>query len=168
VDTAAAPLGSGAPSTDAAGTPAVERSIALDLVRHGAYIAPAVVLLAGAVRGVDGAASAALGLGLVIVNFLATALVMGWAARKSSTVLATAAMGGFIVRMGILLGAMFLADALFGWVDILVLALTVFLAHLGLLFWELRSVSLTLAAPGLRRDRPTPDTPTRATKGVEE
>jgi hypothetical protein len=48
------------------------------------------------------------------------------------------------------------AQALFGWVDVIVLGVTLFLTHLGLLFWELRSVSFSLAAPGLQRDRPTP------------
>jgi hypothetical protein len=134
-------------------TPPVERSIALDLARHGLFVAPLVVVVAGLARGVDGATSAALGLGLVVVNFLATAARLGWAARRSSTAVAVVAMGGFLARMGALLAAMLLADALFGWVDLVTLGLTLFVAHLGLLFWELRSVSLTLAAPGLRRDR---------------
>ena len=131
----------------------VERSIALDLARRAIWIAPAVVLVAGLLRGVDGAASAALGIALAVANFLATAAGLSWGARRSSTALAAVAMGGFVVRMGVLLGAMLLADALFGWVDVVVLGLTLFVTHLGLLFWELRSVSLTLAAPGLRRDR---------------
>jgi len=32
-------------------------------------------------------------------------------------------------------------------VDVVVLGITLFVTHLGLLFWELRSVSLTFAAP---------------------
>jgi len=149
-------------------TPQVERSIALDLARHALYVAPAVVLVAGLVRGVDGAASAGLGVALAIANFLATATGLAWGARRSPATLAAVAMGGFVVRMGVLLGAMLLADALFGWVDVIVLGITLFAAHLGLLFWELRSVSLTLAAPGLRRDRSiTPPTRT-GPEGVTE
>jgi hypothetical protein len=144
-------------------TPPVERSIAFDLARHGLYVAPAIILVAWLLRGPDGAASAALGVGLAIVNFLATAAGLSWASKRSSTTLAAVAMGGFVVRMGVLLGAMALADALFGWVDVVVLGLTLFGTHLGLLFWELRSVSLTLAAPGLRRDRVT-----AGPKGVTE
>jgi hypothetical protein len=131
----------------------VERSIALDLARRAAFVAPLVVIVAGLFRGLDGAASAALGLVLAVANFLATAAGLSWGARRSSSTLAAVAMGGFVVRMGLLLGAMLLADALFDWVDVIVLGLTLFVTHLGLLFWELRSVSLTLAAPGLRRDR---------------
>ena len=136
-------------------TEPVERRVALDLARHGLYIAPAVVLVAGVLRGADGAASAALGLGLAIANFVATAAGLGWAARRSPSVLMSVAFGGFIIRMAVLLGAMLLAEALFGWVDVVVLGLTLFGTHLGLLFWELRSLSLTLAAPGLKRDRVT-------------
>jgi hypothetical protein len=40
-------------------------------------------------------------------------------------------------------------------VDVVVLGVTLFVTHLGLLFWELRSVSFSLAAPGLKRDRLT-------------
>ncbi|HUF83530.1 MAG TPA: ATP synthase subunit I [Acidimicrobiia bacterium] len=146
---------------DAPAPVAVERSIALDLARRALWVAPAVVLVAGLVRGFDGAASAGLGLGLAVANFLGTAAGLAWAARRSPATLATMALGGFVVRMAVLLGAMVLADALFGWVDVVVLGLTLFVTHLGLLFWELRSLSLTLAAPGLRRDR-------RVVKGVTQ
>jgi hypothetical protein len=143
----------------------IERTLALDLARHALYVAPAIVLVATLLRGGDGAASAALGLCLAICNLLATAVGLGWAARRSPAVLMATAFGGFVVRMGVLLGAMLLADALFGWVDVIILGLTLFVTHLGLLFWEMRSVSLTLAAPGLRRDRSSP--PVEA-KGVSE
>jgi hypothetical protein len=131
----------------------VEQRIALDLARRAVYVAPAVVLVAGLARGWDGAASAGLGVALAAANFLATAAGLSWAAKRSPAVLMATAFGGFVFRMGVLLTVMVAADALFGWVDVVVLGLTLFVAHLGLLFWEIRSVSLTLAAPGLRRDR---------------
>jgi hypothetical protein len=138
---------------DAPQAVAPERRIAFDLARHGLYVAPGVVLVAGLLRGADGAASAAVGLGLALGNFLLTAIALAWAARRSPAVLTTVALGGFAVRMGVLLAAMLLADALFDWTDVVVLGLTLFVTHLGLLFWEIRSLSLTLAEPGLRRDR---------------
>ena len=133
--------------------PPVEKRIAVDLVRHGLLIAPAVVLIAGLIRGVDGAASAALGLGVCLLNFLAAALSIEWGTRRSGNALFAVALGGFLFRMASIVIVMVVAQALFGWVDILVLGLTHFVTHLGLLFWELRSVSFSLAAPGLRRDR---------------
>ena len=136
-------------------TPPVERRIALDLARHGLLVAPAIVLVAGLVRGVDGAASAAVGVGLLLLNLLVAAVSLEWAARRSPHALMAVALGGFLLRMTTILVVILAADALFGWADVVVLAVTLFLTHLGLLFWELRSVSLSLAAPGLRRDRLT-------------
>ncbi len=133
--------------------PPVEKRIAADLARHGLLIAPAVVLVAGAIRGVDGAASAALGLAVCLLNFFAAALTLDWGTRRSGNALFAVALGGFLFRMVSIVVVMVVAQALFGWVDIVVLGLTLFVTHLGLLFWELRSVSFSLAAPGLRRDR---------------
>jgi hypothetical protein len=136
--------------------PPVERRIAVDLARHGLLVAPAVILVAGLLRGVDGAASAALGLGVVVVNFFVAALSLEWGARRGGNTLFAVALGGFLFRMVSILVVLLVAEELFGWADVVVLGLTLFVTHLGLLFWELRSVSFSLAAPGLRRDRPTP------------
>jgi hypothetical protein len=37
-----------------------------------------------------------------------------------------------------------------GWVDLLALGVSILVTHLGLLFWELRYVSASLAFPGLK------------------
>jgi hypothetical protein len=134
--------------------PPVEKRIALDLVRRGLIVAPAVVLVAGVFRGVDGAASAALGLGVCLLNFLAAAFTLDWGARRGGNALFGVALGGFLFRMLSIVVVVLVAQALFGWTDVVVLGLTLFVTHLGLLFWELRSVSFSLAAPGLQRDRP--------------
>lgn len=136
--------------------PPVERRIATDLARHGLMVAPVIVLVAGVFRGVDGAASAALGLAVLVLNFLAAAISLEWGARRGGNALFAVALGGFLFRMVSILVVILVAQALFGWVDVVVLGVTLFLTHLGLLFWELRSVSFSLAAPGLQRDRPTP------------
>jgi hypothetical protein len=135
--------------------PPVEKRLAFDLARHGLLVAPAIVIVAGLVRGIDGAASAALGLALLFINLLASAVSLDWASRRSPHTLMVVALGGFAVRMGAILAVMLIADALFGWADVIVLGVTLFGTHLGLLFWELRSVSFSLAAPGLRRDQLT-------------
>jgi Na+/phosphate symporter len=136
--------------------PPVERRIATDLARHGLMVAPVILLVAGLLRGVDGAASAALALAVLVLNFLAAAISLEWGARRSGNALLAVALGGFLFRMVSILVVILVAQALFGWVDVVVLGVTLFLTHLGLLFWELRSVSFSLAAPGLQRDRPTP------------
>jgi hypothetical protein len=136
--------------------PPVERRIAVDLARRGLLVAPVIVLVAGLLRGADGAASAALGLAVLVLNFLAAAVSLEWGARRGGNALFAVALGGFLFRMLSILVVILVAQALFGWVDVVVLGVTLFLTHLGLLFWELRSVSFSLAAPGLQRDRPTP------------
>jgi hypothetical protein len=133
--------------------PPVEKRLAFDLARHGLIVAPLIVLVAGLLRGVDGALSATLALVLLLLNLLASAWSLDWASRRGAHTLMVVALCGFMVRMGVILAVMLIAEALFGWVDVIVLGVTLFVTHLGLLFWELRSVSFSLAAPGLRRDQ---------------
>jgi hypothetical protein len=42
-----------------------------------------------------------------------------------------------------------------GWIDLPTLGLVIVGTHLGLLLWEMKYLSLSLAAPGLRPTRPT-------------
>jgi len=46
------------------------------------------------------------------------------------------------------------------------LGLTIIFAHLGLLFWELRYVSLSLAFPGLK-PKPSKSSPSKQTQQTE-
>jgi ATP synthase protein I len=136
------------------GTPApvglaYEAEVARDLARRAALIAPLVLVVAGVVRGLDGAASALIGILLVAANFLASARVITWAARRSPGAVMGAVLGGYIVRIGVLLGIV-LALATQSWVDVPVLVLTLAVAHLALITWELRFVSFSLGAPGLK------------------
>lgn len=137
------------------GTPPVERHIAFDLARRGVWIAPAVVLVAALVRGGDGAAGAALALGIVVANFVAAALIVDRVARRSPKVVGGAVVAGYVVRLGVIFAVLLLLrDASF--VDFPTLGLTLVAAHLGLLAWESRYVSLSLGAPGVRPRRPVP------------
>jgi len=136
--------------------PPVEREVALDLVRRGLMVSPVVVLAAGLIRGWDGAASAAIAIGIVIVNFLAAAAIMDRAARSGPTALGAAALGGYIVRLGVILVALVLLRRV-SWIDMPTLGIVLVGTHIGLLTWEAKHVSLTLAAPGLRPARPSGD-----------
>lgn len=129
--------------------PPVERQLAGDMLRRGLPVAPVLVLLAALVWGGDGALSAAYGLAIVAVKLALAAAMLGWAARVSSTALMAAALGGFAVRMALVLVALFaVRDS--GWVEFVPLGITVLVAQLGLLFWETRYVSASLAFPGLK------------------
>jgi hypothetical protein len=127
--------------------PAVERDIGLDLARRAALVAPAVLALAYVWRGVDGLAGAAVALALVACNFLAGALSLAWATKRGPTVLGAVAVGGFLARMLLVLGVIVLVEP---YVDVACLAIVLLVTHIGLLTWETRSLSISLAAPGLR------------------
>lgn len=128
---------------------ATERDIARDLVRRALPVAPVLVLAAGLVWGVDGALSAGFALVLVCANFLLSAALITNAARISLPLLMAAVLGGYLVRLALLFGAVLLVKDL-GWIELWPLGLTLVTAHLGLLLWETRHVSASLAFPGLK------------------
>jgi hypothetical protein len=133
----------------------VEREVALDIVRRGAMIAPAIVLVATLARGWNGAASAGIAIGIVLLNFIAAAAIMTRAAQSGPTAIGAAALGGYIVRLAVVLLALVLLRHR-SWIDLPTLGFVLVGTQLGLLFWEMKYVSLTLAAPGLRPARPGP------------
>jgi hypothetical protein len=135
--------------------PQVERDIALDLVKHGLLLAPVVILVAGLISGWDGTASAAIALAIVCLNFTLAALSVGWAAKISPVMVGGVALGGYVVRLGLILGALILLRHV-SWIVLPWLGFTLVGAHLALLFWEMRYVSMSLAAPGLRPRLPIP------------
>jgi len=128
---------------------APEAEIARDLLRRLVWVAPAFVIGGFLGWGTDGALSALFALGLVAANFAAAAALMGWGARNGPNALGAAVLGGYVVRIGVLLGVLWLVKDL-SWVEMVPLAITLLATHLGLLLWETRYVSLSLAHPGLK------------------
>lgn len=133
--------------------PEVERELAFDMLRRGVWFAPAILVLATLIWGTKGASSAAVAIALVVVNLLLAALALSWAAKVSLTAIMAVSLGGFAVRMGLVTAVLFTVRNA-AWVDMTALGICVLVTHLGLLFWELRYVSASLAFPGLK---PTPD-----------
>jgi hypothetical protein len=130
-------------------TPNVEHELARDMIVRALPALPLVVAVAWLARGGDGALSAAFGIGLVLANLVLSAVLLAWAARVSPYVLMATALGGFLVRM-VLVGVALYAVKDRAWVDLPVLAVTVLVTHLGMLFWETRYVSASLAFPSLK------------------
>jgi hypothetical protein len=135
-----------APVPDA---PAVERTLAFDMVKRGTWLLAVVVIGATAIWGTAGASSAGVAIALVVVNLLLAALALSWAARRSLTLVMAVALGGFAVRMGLVTVVMLLVKDE-PWIDLVALGVCVLVTHLGLLFWELRYVSASLAFPALK------------------
>jgi hypothetical protein len=129
--------------------PPVEQAIAFDMVKRSVWLVPLVVLGATLAWGTDGTTSALVATGLVLTNLVLAALSLSWAARRSLTLLMGVALGGFVVRMGLVTVVMLLVRNQ-PWVNLTALGVTVLVTHLGLLFWELRYVSASLAFPALK------------------
>jgi hypothetical protein len=131
--------------------PAPEADVAKDLARRAVPLVP-VALLFGLFWGIDGAISSGFGLALVVLNFLLAAALIGQAAKISLAVLMVAVLGGYLVRLVVVFGAVLLVkDA--SWMELWPMSLTLVLSHVGLLWWETRYVSASLAYPGLKPAR---------------
>lgn len=128
---------------------APELELAGDLLRKAVPVAPVAVAVGAVFAGADGALSAGVGMALVAGNLLLAAASLVWAGRISLGMLMGVALGGYVVRLGLLFVIVLLMQDL-AWVHIPSLGLTLALTHLGLLFWELRYVSASLAHPGLK------------------
>jgi hypothetical protein len=128
---------------------APEAEIARDLAKRAVLVAPVLVLAGGLGWGIDGALSAAYAVAIVIVNFLLSAAMLTYAGRISVGFVMGAAMFGYILRLGLVAAAVLLVKDL-AWVELVPLGLALVITHLGLLFWETRYVSASLAYPALK------------------
>ena len=130
-------------------TERIESTIAVDLAKKGAIVAPIVVVALGVWRGPEAALGAALALVIVVVNFLASAAILGWTARRAPHALGGVAMLSFLGRL-VVITALGAGIKQLDIVDFQVFCITLIASYLALLFWEMRSISLTLAYPGLK------------------
>jgi len=146
-------------------TPAVEQVVVNDMIRRGLPVLPALVALAAAIWGVDGGLSAAYAIALVLVNFVFSAALLAWSARISLPMLMVAALGGFVVRLALITAAVLVVKDQ-AWVELVPLGLTIIVTHLGLLIWETRHVSTSLAFPGVLPARAQPVGRTPANRAV--
>jgi hypothetical protein len=131
------------------GEEAPERAVAHDIIRRGLIGGPVLVGVCAGVWGFDGLWSSSFALGLILFNFWLAASLITWSMRISPTMLMAGVMGGYFIRLGILTGAYFLVRNA-GWFEALPFVITLVAAHIVLLVWETRYVSMSLAYPGLK------------------
>ena len=129
--------------------PAPEQAVARDLVKHGLIALPIGLVLGAVGWGVDGAISVGYAFLLVLANFALAAALLGWAARQSYGLLMAVSLFGFLVRMALIFGAVLLVKDQ-PWFEVVPLCIALVATHLGLLFWETKYVSASLAFPGLK------------------
>lgn len=129
--------------------PAVEREVVVDMVRRGLPVVPLVIAASWLIWGAEGAASSGIAVALVFLNFALAAALLSWGARTSPALLMGAALGGFLLRMVLMAVALLLLSDR-PWIAAAPLGITLLVSHVGLLVWELRRVSASLAFPGLK------------------
>ena len=129
--------------------PAPEAAIVRDIIKHGLYVAPIMIGLSALIWGVNGGWSSAYGLAIVLGNFAVAAWMVSYTAKISYALMMGATLFGYIFRLAVIAAAVFLVRNA-SWAELVPLCMTIVISHVGLLFWELRYVSLSLAFPGLK------------------
>lgn len=119
---------------------AVESVLARHTVARSIYVAPVLILVFALASGWEGAWSAALGVGVVLANFLLAGAILSISAKISLAVYHAAALFGFFLRLGLMVLTVLLI-ARFLPIDRLALGISAVVAYLVLLSWEAVAVS---------------------------
>ena len=109
-------------------------------IAPGAAALTLATLTGGLFGGPDAAASAAIGITVVLVNFAVAGLSVAWASTISVGTVMAVALGGFFVRLGLIVAAMFALNTL-SWFSPLAFGLAVAPATFLLLGYEAQLVS---------------------------
>lgn len=117
------------------GSPDLEAAIGASIAKRALWVGPPLVALFWLLQGTKGGLSAALGVAIVVVNFLVSGAVMSRAARHSLAAYHAAALFGFLLRMGLITLTMFAAIRLAD-VDRVALGVTTVVCYLALLTME--------------------------------
>lgn len=122
------------------GPMAVESVLARHTVARSVYVAPALVAIFWLTRGWDGAWSAAVGVGVVVANFLLAGAMLSISAKISLAVYHAAALFGFFLRLALMVLTVLLIAQLLP-IDRLAFGISAVVAYLVLLSWEAVAVS---------------------------
>jgi len=134
---------------------APESAVSRDMVRRGLLVAPLLLVVSGVIWGTEGVSGSAYGLAIVLVNFIFAAGIITITAPRSLPLLMGSVMVGYVARLGLIFIAVLpVRDST--WISIPSLCATMLVTHLGLLVWELRHVSMSLAYPGLKPKKSSP------------
>ena len=123
--------------------------VANDLVRRGLMAMPVAVMTSFFIGGPTAAAAVAIGMTIILGNFWLSAKILAWASTISHGMVASTSISGYFIRSFIIAGLVWLLKDVSS-VNLLWLVFSLVIAHLGLLLWELRYVSTTIAHPGLK------------------
>jgi hypothetical protein len=135
--------------------PAPEVAVSTDMIKRGLLVAPVLIGVCAVIWGADGAWSSAYGIAIVLGNFALAAGLIAFSARISLGLMMGAVMFGYLIRLGLIFLAVWLVKDT-DWISFPALGSTIIITHLGLLFWEMKFVALSLAYPGLKPPSTTP------------
>ncbi len=137
--------------------PAPEMAVSRDIVKRGVIVAPVLIAISLVIWGADGAWSSAYAVVIVLANFALAAALVTVTAKISVGVMMGAVLFGYLARLALIFAAVwFVQDA--AWISFPALGATIIVTHLGLLMWEMKYVSISLAHPGLKPSAPTSST----------
>jgi hypothetical protein len=134
-----------------------ERAIVRRVLPFGPPAAIAAFLIGGLAVDWGTGWSAAIGVGVVVTNAVANAVLLSRAVRISLTAYSAAVMGGFIVRLAVIVAIMFALNRL-SWFSPLAFGLAVVPATILLLTYEMKLVASGL---GQELQIPAPPAPVR-------
>lgn len=124
-----------------AGDVPVEAILSRHTAARAVYVAPVLMAVFWLIRGPGGAMAAALGVTIVVANFLLSGAVLSISARISLAVYHAAALFGFFVRLGLITVTMLLVSRLVEDLDRLAFGISAVIAYLVLLTWEAVAVA---------------------------
>ncbi len=127
----------------------IESRIARDLARRAAIVAPLVILILGLWRGPSAALAVGVAFALLVGNFLLAAAILGYVARQNPDLLMGMTLFSFALRLA-LITVIGIGIKSLDVVDWSVFCITLVIGYSVLLIWEMRSVSFSLASPGLK------------------
>jgi len=129
-----------AASTVTPGGADVEAIIARHVAQRAVWVAPVLIGLFGIIGGVDGAVASAIGVAVVVANFLLSGWMMSIAAKISLAFYHAAALFGFFLRLILITVSLLVLGSLTE-LDRTALGLSVVIAYLVLLSWEAVAVA---------------------------
>jgi len=118
----------------------VEATLARHTVARAVVVGPLLVGLFALLRGWAGAVAAALGVTVVVVNFLASGVILSRAARVSLSLYHAAALFGFLLRLAAITVTMLLVARLFE-IDRPAFGIAAVVGYLALLTLEAAAVA---------------------------
>ncbi len=100
----------------------VEARMGAEMARRSWWLVPLVVAVSGLAGGWDAALAALVGSGIAVAAMWGTGRALSWSARRSPQALGAMAMGGFLVRLVVLTGLVWIA---LRWLDLDVMGLAI-------------------------------------------